>query len=313
MLRKGLNPLVTTLSTAQSAPVVAEMRLRAGKTGSGRGAASQLRSAITTAKACGASGKIMVRGDSAFGNKAVIGASIRSGIEFSLAMTRNPRITRAIESIDEQAWTPVHYPGAVTDPDTGQLISDAEVAEVEYTAFSGRHQVTARLVVRRVKDANYPEALFPVWVPPVFHQFRSADRRRGPDPPQACDPGNGVRGSDRRAAGAYPVGSVSGELCLGDLRGDRAQPAPCRGHRRRRHSCRRSRCHVAPELGERSGPIRAPCWQTCAPFARPLAVAETVEHPVVQGYRYSTRATTIGLTYPFRRPRPYLEDLRQRG
>lgn len=52
VLRKGLNPLVTTLSTAQAAPVVAQMRLRAGKTGSGRGAASQLRSAITTARAC---------------------------------------------------------------------------------------------------------------------------------------------------------------------------------------------------------------------------------------------------------------------
>ncbi|MFZ2177214.1 MAG: IS1380 family transposase [Rhodococcus sp. (in: high G+C Gram-positive bacteria)] len=168
LLRKGLSPLVTTLSTANSAPVVAEMRLRAGKTGSGRGAASQLRSAISTARACGAHGKIMARGDSAFGNKAVIRAAVAAGIEFSLVMTRNPRITRAMESIDEQEWTPVHYPGAVTDPDTGELISDAEVAEVEYTAFSGRHKVTARLIVRRVKDANYPDALFPVW---RYHPF----------------------------------------------------------------------------------------------------------------------------------------------
>ncbi|QHE73844.1 Mobile element protein (plasmid) [Rhodococcus sp. WAY2] len=76
-------------------------------------------------------------------------------------MTRNPRITRAIASIDEQEWIPVRYPGSVTDPDTGKLISDAEVAEVEYTAFSSRHQVTARLIVRRIKDANYPDALAP--------------------------------------------------------------------------------------------------------------------------------------------------------
>ncbi|MFC9557967.1 IS1380 family transposase [Rhodococcus sp. NPDC056960] len=168
VLRKGLNPLVTTLSTAQAAPVVTEMRLRGGKTGSGRGAASQLRSAITTARACGATGKIMVRGDSAFGNKSVIGAAIAAGIEFSVGMNRNPRITRAIDGIDEQDWVPVHYPGAVTDPESGKLISDAEVAEVEYTAFSGRHQVTARLIVRRVKDANYPDALFPVW---RYHPF----------------------------------------------------------------------------------------------------------------------------------------------
>jgi len=116
LLRKGLSPLVTALSTAASTPVVAEMRLRAGKTGSGRGAASQLRSAITTARACGTTGKIMARGDSAFGNKAVIGAAIAGGIDFSLVMTRNPRITRVIDGIGEQAWTPVHYPGAVTGP-----------------------------------------------------------------------------------------------------------------------------------------------------------------------------------------------------
>ena len=46
-------------------------------------------------------------------------------------------------------------PGAVTDPDTGQLISDAEVAEISFTAFATTtHPVTARLVVHRVRDAN---------------------------------------------------------------------------------------------------------------------------------------------------------------
>jgi hypothetical protein len=169
ILRKGLSPLVTTLSTPDSAPVVVEMRLRAGKAGSARGAASQLKPAITTAKACGAIGKIMIRGDSAFGNKAVVATAIKAGVEFSLVMTRNPAITRAIGSIEETAWTPVRYPGAVPDPDTGDLISDAEVAEVPYTAFSGRYKTTARLIVRRVKDANQPEnALFTVW---RYHPF----------------------------------------------------------------------------------------------------------------------------------------------
>jgi hypothetical protein len=38
----------------------------------------------------------------------------------------------------------VRYPGAVTDPDTGELISDAEVAEIEYTAFaSTTEEITA--------------------------------------------------------------------------------------------------------------------------------------------------------------------------
>ncbi len=45
----------------------------------------------------------------------------------------------------------MHYPGVVVDLETGELISDAEVAETEFTAFgSTKHPVSARLVVRRV-------------------------------------------------------------------------------------------------------------------------------------------------------------------
>jgi hypothetical protein len=168
LLRLGLSPQITTISTAQAPPVIAEARLRSGRAGSGRAAATQVKQAITTARGCGAD-KIMLRGDTAFGNKKVIGACVEEGVEFSLSMTRNRAITTAIESIDEAAYTPVHYPGAVTDPDTGQVISDAEVAETPYTLRLGRgKKITARLVVRRVKDARYPDALFPVW---RYHPF----------------------------------------------------------------------------------------------------------------------------------------------
>lgn len=169
LLRRGLSPQITTISTATTAPVIAEARLRSGKSGSGRAAASQVKQAITTVRACGASGKIMLRGDSAFGSKKVIAACVGEGVEFSLSMARNRAITTAIEAIDESAYTPVHYPGTVTDPDTGALISDAEVAETPYTLQLGRgKRITARLVVRRVKDARYPDGLFPVW---RYHPF----------------------------------------------------------------------------------------------------------------------------------------------
>ncbi|MFJ9367811.1 IS1380 family transposase, partial [Nocardia sp. NPDC101769] len=46
VLRKGLSPLVATISTDLAAPVIAGMRLRAGKTGSGKGAASMVTRAI---------------------------------------------------------------------------------------------------------------------------------------------------------------------------------------------------------------------------------------------------------------------------
>jgi DDE family transposase len=169
VLRRGLSPLATAISTADGAPVVAGIRLRAGKAGSGKGAASMVREAIATARAAGATGEILVRGDSAYGNSAVVGACVRAGVRFSVVLTKNQAVNRAIATIPDDTWTPVHYPGAVVDPDTGELISDAEVAEVEFTAFtSTKHPVTARLVVRRVRDRAGHDELFPVW---RYHPF----------------------------------------------------------------------------------------------------------------------------------------------
>jgi hypothetical protein len=169
ILRKGLSPLATTISTASCAPVIAGMRLRAGRTGSGKGGGRMVAQAIATARAAGAAGKILVRGDSAFGSRAIVRACRRGKAQFSLVMVKHQAIQRAIEAIDEAAWTPVRYPGAVQDPDTGAWISDAEVAEIPYTAFATtKDRITARLVVRRVRDARYPDALFPVW---RYHPF----------------------------------------------------------------------------------------------------------------------------------------------
>jgi hypothetical protein len=52
---------------------------------------------------------------------------------------QNRAVSAAIATIAEDSWTPVRYPGAVTDPDpdpdAGELISDAEVAEVAFTTL----------------------------------------------------------------------------------------------------------------------------------------------------------------------------------
>lgn len=169
VLRKGLSPLATTLSTPTAAPVVAGIRLRAGKAGSGKGAASMVTEAIGTAAAAVPGCQILVRGDSAYGNSHVVAAARAGGARFSVVLTKTRAVNRAIAAISDDAWTPVHYPGTVIDPDTGQLISDAEVAEITYTAFtSTKHPVTARLIVRRVRDRNHHDALFPVW---RYHPF----------------------------------------------------------------------------------------------------------------------------------------------
>ena len=160
---------MTTISTPGAAPVIAGMRLRAGKTNSGKGAGRMVAQAIATARAAGVHGQLVVRGDSSYGTRAVVGACRDHGAQFSVLISRNSAIDRAIDSIDEQAWTPVKYPGTLRDPDTGEWISDAEVAEISYTAFaSTKDRFTARLVVRRVNDARYRDALFPVW---RYHPF----------------------------------------------------------------------------------------------------------------------------------------------
>jgi hypothetical protein len=168
---RGLSPLVATISTPAAAPVIAATRLRGGNAAAGRGGASLVTEAITTARHAGCGGLILVRADSAHYGGAVTSACRRAGARFSITTRSDPKIRAAIASIGETAWTPVRYPGAVFDADTGQWISNAEVAEVGYTAFEGsRHEITARLIVRRVKDLNpdHQNALFPVW---RYHAF----------------------------------------------------------------------------------------------------------------------------------------------
>ena len=167
---RGLNALAAVVSTPLAAPVIAATRLRGGNAASARGAASLAARAITTARGCGCTGTIIVRLDSAFYNAAVIGAVRRGGARFSVTAPMNASIRAAIAAIAEDAWTPVRYPRAIWDDQLGTWISDAEVAEVEYTAFASKKDqaVTARLVVRRVRDLNKPAAdgqdeLFPVW------------------------------------------------------------------------------------------------------------------------------------------------------
>jgi hypothetical protein len=170
ILRRGLSPLAVTISTDQAAPVLAGVRLRAGRAGSSKGAASMVTEAINTAIEAGATAEnILVRADSAYCAGKIIAAVVKAGARFSFAIARNPAVDAAIASIPTDAYVPVQYPGAVTDPDTGQLISDAYVSEVEYTAFADTpYEITAWLVVRRVLDANTQDPLFPVW---RYHPF----------------------------------------------------------------------------------------------------------------------------------------------
>ena len=266
---------------------------------------------ITTARAIDPDATIMARGDSAFGTKKMIAACLDEQIEFSLTLSRNRRVTTAIQVIDDDAVTPVHYPGAVLDPDTGALISDAEVAETTHTlSVRGHGRVTARLVVRRVKDARYPDALFPVW---RYHPFvtnttlptAEADlthRRHAIiettfadliDGPLAHIP-SGLFSANCAwlacAVIAHNLLRAAGVIAGGE------------------HAVARS-ATLRRDLINVPARFAAPARKTHAAPARPLAPANPMEDPVAQRHRLPNRTTPRRLSQPTspcppRHPRP---------
>jgi hypothetical protein len=170
VLVRGLNALAAVISTPLAAPVIAATRLRGGNAASARGAASLAVQAVATARACGCTGMIIVRMDSAYYNASVTGAIRAQGARFSVTVPVNSSVRAAIAGIPEGNWTAIEYPQAVWDDQLGCWISDAQVAETQYTAFASKkgREVTARLIVRRVRDQNKKaetgqDELFPVW------------------------------------------------------------------------------------------------------------------------------------------------------
>jgi hypothetical protein len=156
VLVRGLNVLLATVSTPAAAPVVAAARLRGGAANSGRGGARLVAEAINTARDMGAIGMIVVRADSAYYSGGFIAACRRQGARFSVTVRNNRDIARAIDSIPEQDWVSIKYPNAIYDEQTGQWISDAQIARVRYTAFAAkrRHRTQGWLLVRRVTALN---------------------------------------------------------------------------------------------------------------------------------------------------------------
>jgi hypothetical protein len=169
LLVRGLNALAATISTPLGAPVIAATRLRGGNANSARGAASFATQAVGAARATGCTGIVVTRADSAFYSAAFTGAVRAAGAYFSVTVLMNPHARAAIASIPQGAWTPVKYPRAIWDDQLRAWVSDAEVAETEYTAFTSTDRpITARLIVRRVKDLNRQagqgqDELFPAW------------------------------------------------------------------------------------------------------------------------------------------------------
>jgi hypothetical protein len=137
--------------------VITGARLRKGQSNSAKGAHRFVSDTLVTAKAAGAIGVLIARMDSAYDQCDVVASVLRHRAHSSITARLPPPVRRAIDAIPDDAWTPITYPNAVWDEQEQRLVSDAEIAEIEFTAFTSRRkgeQITARLIVRRVKRLN---------------------------------------------------------------------------------------------------------------------------------------------------------------
>jgi hypothetical protein len=170
LLVRGLNVLAASICTPLAAPVIAGTRLRGGSAASARGAASMITEAVATARTAGCTGTLIVRMDSAFYGAPAVSAARKAGAHFSVTVRMDPKVRAAIAAIPGQAWRPIRYPRAIWDDQLRRWVSDAQVAEAQYTAFSSKkgHAITARLIIRRIKDLSPKAAagqgeLFTAW------------------------------------------------------------------------------------------------------------------------------------------------------
>ena len=179
--------------------MIVAQRLRKGSANSARGAQRLVADALKTVRGLATQsadgstgggsrcGRTLLRADSAFYGHAVVGAAVKAGAEVSVTVRMDKRVKAAIATISDHAWTTIAYSNAVFDEATGQWISVAEVAEIDFVAFTSKKkadQMPGRLVVRRIPDLaptsqDTQATLFDVW---RHHAFFTTTPERSPTP-----------------------------------------------------------------------------------------------------------------------------------
>ncbi|MFD8501122.1 IS1380 family transposase, partial [Amycolatopsis sp. NPDC059657] len=167
---RGLDFLAATVATPGHAPVIAATRLRGGNADTRRNATTFANRAVRSAREAGATGTIIVRGDSGFYVGELIAALTAQGVLFSVTARQSKGLLRVIAAIDENLWTPITYDTPVYDEHTGEAIHTAQIAETTHTAFTNPttnpgQKTTARLIVRRTRATAITEQgeLFTTW------------------------------------------------------------------------------------------------------------------------------------------------------
>lgn len=145
----GYHPI---LATRADTGEVLHARLRKGS--SQRGTRRFVEELIARVRRVGAAGALTVRADAGFWSYALIDTLTRLGVAWSITVRINPSIRKAIEAIEESAWTTIAY------PDGGQ----GQVAETVHVTGRGKDRRELRLVVRRTRLTETAQRrLWPDW------------------------------------------------------------------------------------------------------------------------------------------------------
>ncbi|MGH8976221.1 MAG: IS1380 family transposase [Acidimicrobiia bacterium] len=143
----GYHPL---LATRAETGEVLHVRLRGGRTNTGRGAPRFIDELVGRVRRAGATGQLTLRADSGFWSKKVIKACRKHGVRYSITVRNTKPIKKAIAGIADDVWVRIPYP-------------ESGIAEVAEVAHDG-----ARLIVRRVRNLDDQGQLFPDW---RYHAF----------------------------------------------------------------------------------------------------------------------------------------------
>jgi hypothetical protein len=141
--RRGYHPLLATRSDTGE---ILHARMRKGSASTQRGAERFCCELVARVRRQGASGPLSVRADSGFWSYKTIAALERLDVRYSIGVTQQAHVRKAIERIPEESWQPLAgYP-------------PEGIAEIAEGTLSGR-----RLVVRRTRLLGAQAELFPDW------------------------------------------------------------------------------------------------------------------------------------------------------
>jgi Transposase DDE domain group 1 len=145
--RLGYHPL---LATRAGSGEVLHARLRKGSANTARGIVRFVDELVARCRRAGASGELTFRMDSGFWSAKLIKRLRRHRVRYSITVRQTKTVRAAIAAIPEAAWAPIAY-----QPDG--------VAQVAETPYRGD-----RLIVRRVRNLDDQQQLFPTW---RYHAF----------------------------------------------------------------------------------------------------------------------------------------------